>query len=53
MSLAPLPFIDLQAQRTRIGASIDAGLLRVAAHGQYIMGPEVKTLEDEIGRAHV
>lgn len=48
MSLAPLPFIDLQAQRTRIGASIDAGLLRVAAHGQYIMGPEVKTLEDDL-----
>ena len=48
MSLAPLPFIDLQAQRTRIGASIDAGLLRVAAHGQYIMGPEVKTLQDDL-----
>jgi len=33
MSLAPLPFIDLQAQRARIGDAIDAGLLRVAAHG--------------------
>ena len=48
MSLAPLPFIDLQAQRARIGDAIDAGLLRVAAHGQYIMGPEVKSLEEDL-----
>jgi len=48
MSLAPLPFIDLQAQRVRIGNAIDAGLLRVAAHGHYIMGPEIKTLEDDL-----
>ncbi|MEY4092363.1 MAG: hypothetical protein RLZZ496_1545, partial [Pseudomonadota bacterium] len=48
MSLAPLPFIDLQAQRARIGNAIDAGLLRVAAHGHYIMGPEIKTLEDDL-----
>jgi dTDP-4-amino-4,6-dideoxygalactose transaminase len=43
-----LPFIDLQAQRARIGEAIDAGLLRVAAHGQYILGPEVKTLEADL-----
>ncbi|MFM8608584.1 MAG: DegT/DnrJ/EryC1/StrS family aminotransferase [Hyphomicrobiales bacterium] len=48
MSLTPLPFIDLQAQRARIGDAIDAGLLRVAAHGQYIMGPEVKSLEEDL-----
>jgi dTDP-4-amino-4,6-dideoxygalactose transaminase len=48
MSLAPLPFIDLQAQRARIGDAIDAGLLRVAAPGQYIMGPEVKSLEEDL-----
>ena len=48
MSLAPLPFIDLQAQRARIGDAIDTGLLRVAAHGQYIMGPEVKSLEEDL-----
>lgn len=48
MSLAPLPFIDLQAQRARIGDAIDAGLLRVAVHGQYIMGPEVKSLEEDL-----
>lgn len=48
MSLAPLPFIDLQAQRARIGDAIDAGLLRVASHGQYIMGPEIKSLEENL-----
>lgn len=48
MSTAPLPFIDLQSQRARIGQAIDVGILRVAAHGQYIMGPEVKDLEVDL-----
>ena len=48
MTAHSLPFIDLQAQRARIGEAIDAGLLRVAAHGQYILGPEVKTLEADL-----
>ncbi len=48
MTTAPIPFIDLGAQRARIGAAIDAGLLRVAHHGQYILGPEVKTLEADL-----
>ena len=48
MTNAPIPFIDLGAQRDRIGAAIDAGLLRVAHHGQYILGPEVKTLEADL-----
>lgn len=46
--MSSIPFIDLGAQRARIGAAIDAGLLRVAAHGQYILGPEVKTLEADL-----
>lgn len=46
--MSSIPFIDLQAQRARIGAAIDAGLLRVAAHGQYILGPEIKTLEADL-----
>jgi hypothetical protein len=32
MATAVIPFIDLGAQRARIGAAIDAGLLRVAQH---------------------
>src|SRR5439155_373692 len=41
----PIPFIDLQAQRRRLGPAIDDGMQRVLAHGQFIMGPEVAELE--------
>jgi dTDP-4-amino-4,6-dideoxygalactose transaminase len=43
--LSPLPFIDLNAQRRRLGASIDEAVMRVVDHGGYIMGPEVLALE--------
>ena len=43
--LSPLPFIDLGAQRRRLGADIDAAILKVVNHGAYIMGPEVFALE--------
>jgi dTDP-4-amino-4,6-dideoxygalactose transaminase len=43
--VAPLPFIDLQAQRRRLGERIDRAILKVVNHGQYIMGPEVAALE--------
>jgi dTDP-4-amino-4,6-dideoxygalactose transaminase len=41
----PIPFIDLQAQRRRIGRLVDEGMQRVLAHGQFILGPEVGDLE--------
>ena len=44
----PIPFVDLQAQRRRHGTRIDAAIARVVEHGQYIMGPEVRTLEREL-----
>ncbi|MFP1130102.1 DegT/DnrJ/EryC1/StrS family aminotransferase [Asticcacaulis sp. W401b] len=40
-----IPFIDLGAQRERIGASIEDGIKKVLNHGAYIMGPEVRTFE--------
>lgn len=43
-----IPFIDLLSQRRRIGATIDAALLEVAASGQYIMGPAVGTFEQAL-----
>jgi UDP-2-acetamido-2-deoxy-ribo-hexuluronate aminotransferase len=43
-----LPFIDLQAQRARIADKIDAAIARVLTHGQFILGPEVKTLESQL-----
>jgi dTDP-4-amino-4,6-dideoxygalactose transaminase len=47
---AALPFIDLRSQRRRLGAAVDAAILRVLDHGQFILGPEVRTLEAELAR---
>jgi dTDP-4-amino-4,6-dideoxygalactose transaminase len=44
----PIPFIDLDAQRRRLGARLDAALARVLAHGRFIMGPEVAELERQL-----
>lgn len=43
-----LPFIDLKAQYQALKSSIDARIQRVLDHGQYIMGPEVKELEEKL-----
>jgi dTDP-4-amino-4,6-dideoxygalactose transaminase len=43
-----LPFIDLQAQRARIADRIDDAIARVLAHGQFILGPEVRTFESQL-----
>ena len=45
----PIAFIDLQAQRRRLGERIDEAMARVLAHGRFIMGPEVRELEDRLG----
>ena len=44
----PIEFIDLKAQQARIRPQLDAAIKRVLDHGQYVMGPEVKTLEREL-----
>lgn len=43
-----IEFIDLKAQQTLIREKIDAGIQRVLAHGQYILGPEVAELEERL-----
>jgi dTDP-4-amino-4,6-dideoxygalactose transaminase len=57
MSLDPVPFIDIGAQRRRLGESIDDAVARVLAHCQFINGPEVTQLEkmlaDFSGARHV
>lgn len=54
---APIEFIDLGAQRRRLGPRIDEAILRVVDHGKYIMGPEVAVFEQELaafcGAKHV
>jgi dTDP-4-amino-4,6-dideoxygalactose transaminase len=49
-SEAPIEFIDLAAQRRRIGRSMEEAILRVVEHGKFIMGPEVDALERELAR---
>ncbi len=44
----PIPFIDVAAQRRRLGNAIDAAVARVLAHCQFIQGPEVRILEAEL-----
>ena len=44
----PIPFIDLTAQRRRLGARLDAAIARVVDQCQFIMGPEVVRLEAEL-----
>src|ERR1700733_5920836 len=41
----PVPFIDIGAQRRRLGPSVDEAVARVLPHCQFINGPEVTQLE--------
>ena len=43
-----IPFIDVAAQRRRLGAAIDTAIARVLGHCQFILGPEVRTFEAEL-----
>jgi len=45
ISADPVPFIDISAQRRRLGTSIDHAVTRVLTHCQFINGPEVTELE--------
>jgi dTDP-4-amino-4,6-dideoxygalactose transaminase len=44
----PIPFIDVAAQRRRLGRAIDDAVARVLTHCQFIQGPEVHVLEAEL-----
>ena len=43
-----IEFIDLKAQYADLKSAIDARIQRVLDHGQYIMGPEVRELEERL-----
>ena len=43
-----IAFIDVAAQRRRLGAAVDEAISRVLAHCQFIQGPEVFALEAEL-----
>lgn len=43
-----MQFIDLSAQQRRIRDHIEARIKKVLDHGQYIMGPEIRELEEQL-----
>jgi len=43
-----IDFIDLGAQRARIGRRMEEAILRVVAEGNYILGPQVAELEKRL-----
>ena len=43
-----MDFVDLKTQYRELKESIDARIQRVLDHGQYIMGPEVRELEQKL-----
>ena len=46
----PVAFIDLAAQRQRLGSAVDAAVAKVLTHCQFINGPEVTALEAELAK---
>jgi dTDP-4-amino-4,6-dideoxygalactose transaminase len=45
---SPIPFIDLQTQRARLGAPLEEAILKVVRSGRFILGPEVAELESKL-----
>ena len=43
--MAPIPFIDVAAQRKRLGTSVDDAVARVLSHCLFLQGPEVFEFE--------
>ena len=44
----PIPFIDIAAQRRRLGRAVDDAVARVLAHCQFVNGPEVHAFESDL-----
>jgi dTDP-4-amino-4,6-dideoxygalactose transaminase len=44
----PIPFIDIAAQRHRLGRAVDDAVARVLTHCQFVNGPEVGTFERDL-----
>ncbi len=49
MPAMPIPFIDLQAQRARLGQPLEDAILKVVRSGAYVMGPEIGQFEAALG----
>jgi dTDP-4-amino-4,6-dideoxygalactose transaminase len=47
----PIPFIDMQAQRRRMGDSLTRAIAEAVEGGQWILGPQVAALEERLASA--
>ena len=43
-----MQFIDLKKQQERIRQGLEKSYLNILDHGKYIMGPEIKELEEKL-----
>ena len=43
-----IPLIDLQAQRRRLGATLSRAIEAAVEGGQWVMGPQVRELEEKL-----
>ena len=50
LDTSPIPFIDVAAQRRRLGGAVDAAVSRVLGHCQFLMGPEVFAFEEALAK---
>jgi dTDP-4-amino-4,6-dideoxygalactose transaminase len=50
LDTTPIPFIDVAAQRRRLGNAIDDAVGRVLSHCQFLMGPEVTVFEQALAK---
>ena len=48
LETTPIPFIDVAAQRRRLGCAIDDAVTRVLTHCQFVNGPEVRAFEADL-----
>lgn len=46
----PIAFIDLDAQRRRLGPRLEAAILGAVAEGHFILGPQVAEFEQRLAR---
>src|SRR6202142_905689 len=44
----PIPFIDVGAQRRRLGRAMEGAVARVLSHCQFVQGPEVRAFEADL-----
>lgn len=52
MTDAPIPPVDLAAERAQLGSALDDAVLKTLHSGTYVLGPEVAAFERDFAKAH-